>query len=107
MAGNRAYVHRVSESGTGEPPVAVAQLARADVPDAAQVLARAFRDDPISSWLLPDPVSREGRLRRYFTTLMRRQVLSLGRGAVSRQRGNSGRPGLSGDDVMARCVTCI
>lgn len=58
--------------------MAVRPLARADVADAAQVLARAFREDPVSRWLLPDPGSRDRRMRMFFSTLMRRQVLGLG-----------------------------
>ena len=65
------------ESGIGESAVELRPLARADVAEAARVLARAFREDPVSGWVLPDPGSRERRLRRYFLTLMRHQMLGL------------------------------
>ena len=32
----------------------------------ADLLARAFWDDPVLSWLMPDPVSRYARMRHFF-----------------------------------------
>jgi GNAT superfamily N-acetyltransferase len=39
------------------------------------VLARAFYDDPQVVWLLPEPNTRQARLRRVFATIMRTQAL--------------------------------
>ncbi|MEU7487349.1 GNAT family N-acetyltransferase [Streptomyces sp. NPDC042319] len=44
-----------------------------DAPSISRSLARAFDDDPLMSWLLPDAATRGERLGRYFTTLFRRQ----------------------------------
>jgi GNAT superfamily N-acetyltransferase len=44
------------------------------------VLARAFHDDPVFSWLFPAEGSRPWRLRRYFATELRHE--SLRHGAV-------------------------
>lgn len=51
---------------------------RADVPQAARMLARAFVDDPAWIYQLPHEPSRERRLVRYFSTLLRREALRLG-----------------------------
>ncbi|WP_232665947.1 GNAT family N-acetyltransferase [Pseudonocardia sp. TRM90224] len=37
----------------------------------AQVLTRAFADDPVISWILPDPATRERRLRGLFDVQLR------------------------------------
>jgi hypothetical protein len=50
------------------------------VQDAARVLARAFHDDPVFSWMFPAEGSRPRRLRRYFATELRHE--SLRHGAV-------------------------
>ncbi|MER5869783.1 GNAT family N-acetyltransferase [Streptomyces sp. NPDC002044] len=48
--------------------------ARPDEPGAiAGVLARAFADDPVMAWMLPDPSGRELGLSRFFTLLQRQQ----------------------------------
>jgi ribosomal protein S18 acetylase RimI-like enzyme len=44
-----------------------------DIDAIAHSLARAFEDDPVWEFLLPDPASRLKRLHRYFTTAMRLQ----------------------------------
>ena len=54
MAELRPVDRGIEETGRGE----VAQL--------AEVLAKAFYDDPILSWMLPDPATRAGRLRRFY-----------------------------------------
>jgi ribosomal protein S18 acetylase RimI-like enzyme len=40
-------------------------------PRLAQTLARAFLDDPVFRWMLPDAASRERRLLRFFAVLLR------------------------------------
>jgi GNAT superfamily N-acetyltransferase len=47
----------------------------ADVKPLAAVMARAFYSDPSFAWLLPEPKTRQVRLRRAFTTLIRREGL--------------------------------
>jgi GNAT superfamily N-acetyltransferase len=41
-------------------------------------LARAFYDDPVMIWLLPDEKARTGQLRRVFTTMTRHHHLGCG-----------------------------
>lgn len=58
--------------------IATRPAERADVPEAARMLARAFLDDPAFRYQLPRQPSRERRLERYFRTLLRREALPLG-----------------------------
>jgi GNAT superfamily N-acetyltransferase len=44
----------------------------------ARTLARAFHDDPVMIWLLPDEKARIAQLRRLFTTMTRHHHLGLG-----------------------------
>lgn len=46
-----------------------------DVEEAAEALARAFREDPTFAWMLPRKRSRERRLRRFFRTELRHESL--------------------------------
>ena len=50
-----------------------------DIPRLKAVLAEAFFDDPILSWLMPDEGKRLGRLRRYFGIELRHLALARGR----------------------------
>ncbi|MFI8992742.1 GNAT family N-acetyltransferase [Streptomyces sp. NPDC053542] len=50
-----------------------------DAESISRSLARAFDDDPLMSWLLPDAATRGERLGRYFATLFRRQYGPHGR----------------------------
>jgi GNAT superfamily N-acetyltransferase len=59
---------------------------RGDAAEAAQLLARAFSDDPLSRWFLPAESTRERRLRQYFLTELRYE--SLLRGAVDVARAD-------------------
>jgi GNAT superfamily N-acetyltransferase len=56
-------------------PVDVRPLGRRDVRDAARILARAFYDDPVTSWMLPDDRSRLTALKRAFRPLARHHFL--------------------------------
>ena len=49
---------------------------RGDIAQTAQMLARAFGDDPVFGWFLPAEGSRHRRLRRYFTTELHHESLS-------------------------------
>jgi GNAT superfamily N-acetyltransferase len=53
----------------------VRPLRRRDVRDAARVLATAFYDDPVTSWMLPDDTSRLTALTRAFAPLARHHFL--------------------------------
>jgi GNAT superfamily N-acetyltransferase len=53
---------------------------RGDAAETAQMLARAFHDDPVFGWMLPVEGSRDRRMRRYFVTELHHE--SLRHGAV-------------------------
>jgi GNAT superfamily N-acetyltransferase len=64
----------------GEPTGPRLRLATAnDVPRLKAVMAEAFRDDPILTWLMPDDARRLARLRRFFGVELRHLVLPRGR----------------------------
>src|SRR5205807_723887 len=66
-------------SATREDPVtAVRKVAAADVPQVAAALGRAFHDDPVISWFLPDESRRSERAARWFSVQMARFVLQQG-----------------------------
>ena len=49
-----------------------------DVRELSRTLARAFYDDPVTAWLLPDEKARTARLRRLFATMTRHHHLARG-----------------------------
>jgi GNAT superfamily N-acetyltransferase len=51
---------------------------RADVSELSRTLARAFYDDPVMMWLLPDDKARMTQLHRLFATMTRHHHLSRG-----------------------------
>jgi ribosomal protein S18 acetylase RimI-like enzyme len=55
-------------------------VAPADSPRIADVLARAFGDDPLWSWLLPDGATRSAKLTRFFGSFL--AFTHSGRGQV-------------------------
>ncbi len=57
--------------------IAIRPAARADLPETARMLARAFADDPAFAYQLPHEPSRARRLIRYFATLLQREALPL------------------------------
>jgi ribosomal protein S18 acetylase RimI-like enzyme len=64
-------------------PVSDAELRQATIADVGrlkEVLAEAFHEDPILSWLIPDARRRKARLRRFFAVELRH--VSLPRGQV-------------------------
>lgn len=69
----RAYTHTVAE-----PEVKIRPAGKGDVEALAQMLARSFDDDPPFEWILPDPATRPRRLRRFFTTVLTRDLLQYG-----------------------------
>ena len=54
---------------------------RGDAAETAQVLARAFYDDPVFGWMLPAEGSRHRRVRRFFVTELHHESLDLPKGA--------------------------
>jgi GNAT superfamily N-acetyltransferase len=57
-----------------------APVTRADAPVLGTVLARAFFDDPLIDWLLPNKDTRDHRLTKFFRTMIRFAL--IGRGQV-------------------------
>jgi len=51
---------------------------RADIGDLSQTLARAFADDPVMKWMIPDDQVRRRRLPRLFAALTKYQHLDHG-----------------------------
>jgi GNAT superfamily N-acetyltransferase len=60
------------------PAVDVRALEPADVDAVAAVLARAFYDDPLQVWALPDDETRQGRLEAMFALQIRYASLPFG-----------------------------
>lgn len=52
--------------------------AKPDVAELSHVLGRAFYDDPVSMWIMPDDKSRETHLRRFFAATARHHHLAGG-----------------------------
>jgi len=71
-------------------PVDVRPLGRRDVRAAAGVLARAFYDDPVTSWMLPDDSSRLTALTRAFAPLARHHFLPRAGSEVGVRDGTVG-----------------
>jgi ribosomal protein S18 acetylase RimI-like enzyme len=67
---------------------------RDDVKQLSQVLARAFYDDPVMMWLLPDDERRTGHLNRLFATMTRHHHLSHGGVEVATDGGDIGAAAL-------------
>ena len=67
--------------------LAIGVAERADVGETADVLARAFHDDPAFSWIFPVEGSRTRRLRTYFATELRHESLRHGAVEVARNGG--------------------
>lgn len=66
--------------------VEIRPATRADVPALSATLGRAFFDDPVMAWMLPDDDERRRKLHRLFGALTRHHHLS--RGGVEVAGGN-------------------
>jgi GNAT superfamily N-acetyltransferase len=62
----------------GGVPGAVRAALRADVTQVCAVLARAFEDDPVARFLLPDARRRPGGLRAFFRAQIAGDLLAFG-----------------------------
>jgi len=51
---------------------------KADISELSQVLGRAFYDDPVSIWIMPDDRTRAAHMRKYFATVTRHHHLAGG-----------------------------
>ncbi|OBK53340.1 GNAT family N-acetyltransferase [Mycobacterium sp. 1081908.1] len=51
---------------------------KADIRELSRTLARAFYDDPVTTWMLPDDNARPAQLVRLFATMTRRHHLARG-----------------------------
>jgi ribosomal protein S18 acetylase RimI-like enzyme len=60
------------------PTIAVRDAQKSDVRALSATLGRAFHDDPIMKWMLPDDRQRANGLPRMFAILTRRQYLGGG-----------------------------
>jgi GNAT superfamily N-acetyltransferase len=59
-------------------PIDVRPAHKSDIGELSQMLGRAFYDDPVSVWILPDDRSRAERLAAFFATATRHQHLAGG-----------------------------
>ena len=77
---------------------------RRDARQIGTVLARAFYDDPVTSWMLPDDRTRLKALTRAFTGLARHHFLPRGGSEVAGATGPSARPrcGIRPDNARRR-----
>jgi hypothetical protein len=89
-------------------PFDVRPLGRRDIRVAAGVLGRAFYDDPVTMWMVPDNESRTTALPRSFATIARRHFLARGGSEVASRDGVIGGatlwdpPGLRKDSRLQK-----
>jgi GNAT superfamily N-acetyltransferase len=74
--------------------VQVRPATRTDVPALSTTLGRAFFDDPVMCWMLPDARVRRRRLHRLFESLTRHHHLSRGGVEVATASGGIGAAAL-------------
>jgi hypothetical protein len=67
--------------------LAIQVAGREHAAEAAEILARAFHDDPVFGWLFPAEGSRHQRLRRFFVTELHHESLRHGAVEVARVDG--------------------
>ena len=53
---------------------------KADIAALSHVLGRAFYDDPVAMWIMPDDEVRAAHLRKFFATMTRHHHLAGGGG---------------------------
>ncbi|MGE0214627.1 GNAT family N-acetyltransferase [Mycolicibacterium sp.] len=72
----------------------VASARRSDVKELAGVLARAFFDDPVMKWMVPDDARRAKALPRMFATMIRHHFLANGAVTIARSSTEVGAAAL-------------
>ena len=65
---------------------------KADVRGLSRTLGRAFYDDPIMMWMLPDAARRAKSLPHMFATMTRHHFLAGGGAEIATNGPVSGRP---------------
>ena len=68
----------MADAATPQPDWIVRRASVRDVNGISETLARAFYDDPIWTWFMPDGTTRAERLVRVFSTFARRVYLRHG-----------------------------
>src|ERR1700727_1594748 len=68
---------------------------KADVSELSHALGRAFYDDPVSVWIMPDPKARAAHLRKFFATVTRHHHLAGGGVEVATDGSTIGAAALS------------
>ena len=68
--------------------------ARNDIAEMSAMLGRAYEDDPVGRWLLPDPSRRAKRLPKFFSALARHHHFAVGGVQVARREGTIGAAAL-------------
>jgi GNAT superfamily N-acetyltransferase len=61
----------------------VSPARKADIREASRTLARAFQEDPVMTWMLPEAAVRAKKLPRLFALLMRHHHLKTGGSEVA------------------------
>jgi hypothetical protein len=56
---------------------------KADVTELSHALGRAFYDDPVSGWIMPDDKARAARQRKFFAAIARHHHLAGGGAEVA------------------------
>ncbi|MGA8128295.1 MAG: GNAT family N-acetyltransferase, partial [Mycobacterium sp.] len=56
---------------------------KADITELSHALGRAFYDDPVSVWIMPDDRARAAHLRKFFATVTRHHHLAGGGAEVA------------------------
>ena len=77
----------------GDQDITVRSATDADTEELSAVLARAFDDDPVWLWMLPTVISRQRRLRRIHTTILRHDALRHGGVEVACEKDESSGTG--------------
>lgn len=96
-------------------PPALPRFALADPANLSQIsrtLAAAFEPDPVFGWMLPDAATREARMRRLFTLLLKLhgrtgRILSLPGGAAASIWQPPGTAVLSMPTILAHLPTLL